>query len=198
MSPESNARHHQGRTRTRRADAEHNREALLTAARQLLAERGPDAPLDEIARAAGVANATLYRHFPTRAELILAVYASEVAGLGTLAEQLLTAADPDRALTDWLRAFVRHVATKRELALALPDGPGDQRGALFAEWHATMRTAAERLVERARTAGAVRSQVDARDLLALVSAIAMTSPPDDRLDTLLALIRSGYVTDLAR
>jgi AcrR family transcriptional regulator len=192
MSPESTTGRPAGRSRARRADAEQNRTALLAAARHLFDEHGPDVPLDEVARQAGVANATLYRHFATRAELILAVYAGEVAGLGDLAGRLLKAPDPDQALTDWLRAFAQHVATKRELALALPDGPGDRRGALFADWHATMHTACERLLGRARDAGVVRPEVHATDLLALVSGIATTGLPGDRIDVLLALIRSGY------
>jgi AcrR family transcriptional regulator len=192
MSPESTAGRPAGRPRVRRADAEQNRAALLTAARQLFDERGPDVPLDEVARRAGVANATLYRHFATRAELILAVYAGEVTELGDLAGRLLQASDPDRALTDWLRAFAEHVATKRELALALPDGPGDRRGALFADWHAAMHAACERLLERARAAGFIRAGVQASDLLALVSGIATTGLPGDRIEALLALIRSGY------
>jgi AcrR family transcriptional regulator len=176
----------------RRVDAEHNRAALLTAARRLFDQRGPDVALDEVARTAGVANATLYRHFATRAELIVAVYAGEVSGLADLAQRLLRSPDPGQALTDWLCAFVRHVATKRDLALALPDGPEGRRGELFTEWHDTMRTAIEGLLERARSAGVVRREVAAADLLALAAGVAMTGLPGDRLDALIALVRSGY------
>jgi AcrR family transcriptional regulator len=195
MSPESNPPPPAaGAPRARRVDAERNRAALLTAARRVFDERGPDAPLDDIARNAGLANATLYRHFTTRAELIVAVYAEEVAELGALAERLLDASDPDQALADWLRAFVRHVAAKRDLALALPEKPDGQRGALFAAWHATMHAGAERLLERARAAGAVRSEIRAADLLALATGIALTGLPDDRLALLLGLVRHGYAT----
>jgi AcrR family transcriptional regulator len=197
MSPESNRQRSGGVSRARRADAERNRAALLAAADRLFDEHGPEVPLDEIARTAGVANATLYRHFATRAELILAVYAEEVAGLGELAEQLLDADDPERALTDWLRAFVRHVADKRDLALALPDERDGRRGALFADWHAIMHASAERLLERARSARTVRAEIRAGDLLALATGIAMTGLPDDRLERLLALARNGYGTATA-
>jgi AcrR family transcriptional regulator len=194
MSPESNSKRPVRVSRARRADAERNRAALIAAAGRLFDERGPGVSLDEIARRAGVANATLYRHFATRAELILAVYADEVAGLDELSEQLLDAGDPDQALTDWLRAFVRHVTQKRDLALALPDEPDGRRGALFADWHATMRTAVERLLARARSAGSVRTEIRAGDLLALATGIALTGLPDERLELLLALARSGYAT----
>jgi AcrR family transcriptional regulator len=194
MSPESNARGSSVVSRARRADAERNRDALIAAAERLFDERGPDAPLDEIAKRAGVANATLYRHFATRAELILAVYAEEVAELAELAERLRGADDPGEALTDWLRAFVRHVAEKRGLALALPDEPDRRRGALFADWHATMHTAAERLLKRALAAGTVRGEIRAADLLALATGIAMTGLPQNRLEALLALARHGYAS----
>jgi AcrR family transcriptional regulator len=193
MSPERDVRAPAAASRQRRADAERNHGALLAAARRVFEQRGPDAPLDEIARSAGLANATLYRHFTTRADLIVAVYAEEVAELGAFAERLLDANDPGQALGDWLRAFVRHVVTKRDLALALPDEPDRPRGALFADWHATMHAAAEALLERARSAGAVRPHVHVGDLLALATAIAGTGLPEDRLDRLLQLARSGYV-----
>jgi AcrR family transcriptional regulator len=196
MSPESNARRASTGLRARRADAARNRARLIVAAANLFDERGPEASLDEIAKRACVANATLYRHFATRAELILAVYAEEVTELAGLAEQLRSASDPGQALTDWLRAFVRHVTEKRDLALALPDNLDGRRGVLFADWHATMHTAADRLLKRARTAGTVRRDVRAADLLALATGIAMTGLPESRLDALLALARHGYATPI--
>jgi AcrR family transcriptional regulator len=178
--------------RRRRVDAQRNRDALLAAARRLFDAQGPGVSLDEIAGAAAVANATLYRHFPTRAELIVAVYAEEVAQLSDLGERLLDRPDPAQALADWLREFVRHVATKRELALALPDEPSGERGALFARWHATMHDAAAGLLDRAQAAGAVRAEVSPGDLLALATGIALTSLPAGAHERLLELARRGY------
>lgn len=196
-SPESNpARTRDITQRARRVDAERNRDALILAARRLFADRGPDVPLDEVAKTAKVANATLYRHFLTRAELIVAVYAEEVAELGQMSERLLEQPDPGQALADWLRAFVHHVATKRELALALPDD--SKRGALFNDWHATMQDASSKLVNRARDAGAIRTDISASDLLALATGIALTGLPTARLDALLDLIRDGYKPATAR
>ncbi|MBV9839234.1 MAG: TetR/AcrR family transcriptional regulator [Solirubrobacterales bacterium] len=170
---------------------------LIATAKRLFAERGVDVPLDEIARTANVANATLYRHFRTRAELIVAVYAEEVDELRRTSERLLQAPDPSQALADWLRMFVRHVATKRELALTLPDG--DERGALFTEWQATMHDAATRLANRARDAGALRADIAASDLLALGNGIALTARSTTGLERLLDLLRDGYrVTGASR
>jgi AcrR family transcriptional regulator len=194
MSPEHKARASATAHRARRVDAERNRAALLATARTLFERRGPDVPLDHIARMAGVANATLYRHFPTRRELLIAVYSTEVAELDNLSQRLLHADNPDRALAEWLHAFVRHVADKRELALALPDTPAGQRDALFAEWHDTMNGAAGRLLARAQAAGRARSEVEPRDLLALATGIALTGLPDDRIEHLFSLARHGYAT----
>jgi Transcriptional regulator SbtR-like, C-terminal domain len=107
-----------------------------------------------------------------------------------MSERLLERPDPGAALADWLRAFVDHVATNRELAQALPDDSG--RASLFASWHTTMEDAASQLVARAREAGTVRTDPSAHDLLTLATAIARTGLPATRIDTLLELIRDGY------
>jgi hypothetical protein len=122
----------------------------------------------------------------------VAVYAEEVDELSELSERLLDSPDPAQGLTEWLRAFVQHVATKRDLALALPDEPDSGRGELFAGWHATMHRAASLLIARAQDAHAIRSEVTATDLLALATGIALTGLPAARLEMLLALARDGY------
>src|SRR6266566_3404558 len=105
-------------TRTQRADAARNRQLLLEAARRLIDERGPAVVMDEVARRAGVGNATLYRNFPTRGDLLAAVYADEVAALCQQGTALLARPCAGEALFDWLDSFVVHVAAKRALALA--------------------------------------------------------------------------------
>src|SRR3954447_14175501 len=103
---------------SKRADATRNAERLLAAARALVDESGNEVALDEVARRAGVGNATLYRHFPTRADLLAAVYADEVAALCGRADALRSELPPVEALFAWLEEFVVHVATKRPLAQA--------------------------------------------------------------------------------
>jgi AcrR family transcriptional regulator len=191
MSPESNpSQDHSAGSRAPRVDGARNRAELVATARKLFEERGIDVPLDEIAKRAGLANATLYRHFPTRSELIVSVYAEELEELRRASEELLDRHDPGQALDDWLRLFVHHVATKRELALALPEDA--ERGALFTSWHATMHDAASQLLKRSQDADAVRADITTTDLLALASGIALTGLPSTRLDTLLGLVRDGY------
>ncbi|GAA3515547.1 AcrR family transcriptional regulator [Streptosporangium album] len=182
--------------RPRRADAQRNYESLLASAKRVFDEQGVDAPLDDVARRAGVGNATMYRHFPTRRELIIAVYADEVTELCARGETLLGEEPPGDALFTWLRTFIAHVATKRELALALADDHGGQRSTLFHRWHAAMHASASALLTRAQRAGAVRADLDTSDLLALANGIALTGADSDQAERLLLLIRHG--TDIGR
>ncbi|GIM90253.1 TetR/AcrR family transcriptional regulator [Paractinoplanes toevensis] len=176
----------------KRADASRNAERLITAAREALAEVGDDVPFDVIARRAGVGNATLYRHFPTRADLLVAVYADEVDALCRRGEQLLEPADPVDALFAWLDEFVVHVATKRPLALAATEGTGDRRTALFHRWHTSITSIAERLIERARPG--LRPGLTATDVLTLVSGAALTTDVTHARH-LVALLRTGITTE---
>jgi AcrR family transcriptional regulator len=171
---------------TRRADAARNAALLLSAAKELVAERGPEVPLDDVARRAGVGNATLYRHYPTRGDLLVAVYSDEVDALCARGASLLAAASPVEALFEWLDSFVVHVATKRALALAVTNGPQ------VPGWHESMIAAAEGLVARAREAGGVRPDVSAADLLALVSGAALTSGDVDQALRVVRLLRHGF------
>jgi AcrR family transcriptional regulator len=174
-----------------RADARRNYDALLAAADELFTTKGADVALDEIARRAGVGNATMYRHFPTRRELVIAVYAGEVSALCELGQSLLADPAPADALFRWLRAFITHVATKRELPLAIPDDTAGQRSALYRQWHDTMRATASGLLGRAQDAGVIRRDLDVSDLLASANGIGHAAAGDDQTDRLLAIVRDG-------
>jgi AcrR family transcriptional regulator len=178
--------------RARRADGARNAELLLSAAKELFDEQGPEATLDEVARRAGLGNATLYRHFPTRGDLLVAVYADEVAALCRRGTDLLHETSADVALFDWLDDFVVHVATKRALALAVTEGPDERRSELFDRWHESMRATTESLLIRAREAGAVRSDLAVDDLLALTSVAAMVSTSTPHARQLLRILRHGF------
>ncbi|WP_329175657.1 TetR/AcrR family transcriptional regulator [Streptomyces sp. NBC_01477] len=178
--------------RARRADAARNAELLLSAAKDLFGEHGPEVALDEVARRAGLGNATLYRHFPTRGDLLVAVYADEVAELCRGAAALTDRHPPGDALFAWLDDFVVHVATKRALALAVTEGPDERRTELFERWHGSMRSTAEVLLSGARAAGAVRDDLAVGDLLALVSGAAMTAADGEHARRLLGIMRHGF------
>ena len=102
----------------KRSDARRNRDAILAAALEALTE-SPDASLNAIAKRAGVANATLYRHFPNREDLVLATYEREVQGLVDAADSLLRKQAPIDALHSWIERLARYAVTKHGLADAL-------------------------------------------------------------------------------
>ncbi|MFC6016995.1 TetR/AcrR family transcriptional regulator [Plantactinospora solaniradicis] len=181
--------------RGRRADAARNAELLLAAARDLLDESGSEVALDEVARRAGVGNATLYRHFPTRGDLLVAVYADEVAALCRQGAELLDDPSPVDALFTWLDAFVVHVATKRALARAAAEGPDARRTRLFDQWHESMRATATKLLRRAQDAGVVRPEHTVTDLLAMGSGAALAATDVAHAQRLVRLLRSGVEVD---
>lgn len=161
-----------------RADGRRNREALVTAATKVFAEFGADAPLDDVARRAGVGNATLYRHFPTRRALLAAVYADELAALSDYAELLREQEGPADALHGWLRAVSTQLAHTRDLALSA-DG----------DWYAAVQATVSGLLTAAQRTGAVRPEVTAPDLLALVRGVALTAESPEQQARLLELLR---------
>src|ERR1700760_2035802 len=105
-------------TELKRSDARRNRDAILAAALEALTA-SPHASLNAIAKQAGVANATLYRHFPTRADLVLAAYEHEVQTLVDTADTLLKEQAPIDALGAWVGRLARYAVTKHGLADAL-------------------------------------------------------------------------------
>jgi AcrR family transcriptional regulator len=178
-----------------RADARRNRDRLLKAAATAFAAQGTDASLDDIARRAGVGPGTLYRHFPTREDLIEALIHSGVEDLVAQSEQLLDAEDPLAALRTWLLALLRHASAYRGLAESLEDAKGGQ-GRLAAACHA-QEAAASALFTRARKHGHVRPQVTLEDVLHLVSGIAWVAQrqPPGHGERLLTLVLDGLARD---
>jgi AcrR family transcriptional regulator len=155
-------------TRKTRADAEHNRRHLVAVAHTAFARHGPDVTVREIARRAGLAPATVHRHFPSRGDLLAAVLAGQVR---RCEEQLRGAlADPDsrRALTRTFHRFGEWQVRERGLVDALSaDAFADRRRA-----HSEAFT---RLVERARRDGVLRPRISVDD--ARVALMAITSAP---------------------
>ena len=109
-----------GAPRKRRVDARRNEEALLEAAATMFVAAGVDAPVREIAAKAGVGVGTIYRHFPTRADLIVAVYRHQVEACAAAGPVLLAeSATPHAALASWIDLFVDFLVTKHGLAEAM-------------------------------------------------------------------------------
>ena len=150
-----------------------------------------DAPLDDIARRAGVGIGTLYRHFPTRVDLQAAVYRSQVQTVCDAADELLVSNSPEQALLGWVRALAAYLVTKRGLAHALISAVGKD-SELMNGCMVAMRDAAGRLVANAQRAGVLRPDVTERDLLRLVHGIVVATEqsPEDT-DRLMALMLDG-------
>jgi AcrR family transcriptional regulator len=180
--------------RPQRADARANRDRILAVARTVVAEQGTDASLRDIARRAEVGLGTLYRHFPTREALLEALLRD---GFDRLAErgQLLRGSHPPlAALTLWLTQFSAGAGAYRGLPSSLLATLKDQDSALAASCAAMRQTAADLLAD-AQAADAVRPDVDAIDLFALINAIAsvrdLAPSLADRGEHLLAIVIDG-------
>ncbi|HEX3711590.1 MAG TPA: helix-turn-helix domain-containing protein, partial [Trebonia sp.] len=141
-----------------RADARRSRAKLLEAATEAFAETGADAPLEDIARRAGVGIGTLYRHFPTRVDLQAAVYRSQVETVCAAADEYIISASPEQALAGWLRAMAAYLATKRGLSRALVEAIGRDSQLITSCWGA-MNDATQRLMTRAQEAGTLRQDI---------------------------------------
>jgi AcrR family transcriptional regulator len=161
-----------------RADAQRNRERILGVAKQEFTRSGANASLEEIAKKAGVGPGTLYRHFPTREELLVAVYQSEMEKLAATERTFADTLPPVEALRAWLLLFVDAVETKQIIAPVLNTLVGDPKKvfeASYAQIHAAIRA----LVKRAIKSGDMRKDLDAIDLLrALVGVANVATSPD--------------------
>jgi AcrR family transcriptional regulator len=167
--------------RPKRADALRNYEKLVAAGREAFTEADRSASLEDVARRAGVGIGTLYRHFPTRTDLVQAIYVDEVEALSRSADELSDDLDPWEALTAWLGRFVGYVATKKALADELFAVTDPERQAVFAGCRTMLYEAGEPLLRRAQDAGVVRPDVTIEEVVRLVAGIAKI-PADDPAD----------------
>ncbi|WP_370221466.1 TetR/AcrR family transcriptional regulator [Kitasatospora sp. MAP12-22] len=158
-----------------RADATRNRERIVTAARDVLSESGAEAPLDEIAKRAGVGNATLYRNFPDRTALIHEVARSIMDRVLAQAEQGLTdGSEP----FDALRRFVHVAAAERigalcSLLTARPDPDLDEELWAVRE---RLEAVVDQLMQRAREAGQLRTDVGPGDVFVAIAQLTRPLP----------------------
>jgi len=161
-----------------RVDAQRNRERILQVAKQAFTQSGADTSLDDIAKQAGVGPGTLYRHFPTREELLKAVYRNNLENLATAGEKFAGTMPPVEALRAWLLSFVDAVAAKQIIAPALNTLVGDHKK-VFESSYAQVHEAIRRLVKRGVKSGEIRKDLDPMDLLrALVGVANVASGPN--------------------
>jgi AcrR family transcriptional regulator len=174
-----------------RADARQNNARLIAAATAAFADRGAEAPLEDIARRAGVGIGTLYRHFPTRLDLQAAVFRSQVGAVCGEGEALAAAVSPGEAFAGWLRALSGYLVTKRGLSHALIEAVGVESELISSCWVA-MRQTTERLLSAAQQAGVIRPDVDATDVMRLVHGVSVSSErAPERADMLMSVTLDG-------
>jgi AcrR family transcriptional regulator len=168
--------------RSLRADAQRNRDKLLTAAIQAFAEEGEDVALESIAARAGVGIGTLYRHFPNREALVVAAYRNEVDALCAAAADLLASRPADEALRVWADHFADYIATKRAMGDALRSAAASD-SPLFAETRTRIVGALTLLLQSGAAAGTLRADVDPRDVMRVINGIwHVPDCPDWRAD----------------
>ena len=172
-----------GRTsRRKRADARRNEQTLLDAAAAVFVSSGVAAPVRDIAAKAGVGMGTIYRHFPTRADLIIAVYQHQVDACAEAGPVLLAGSStPHAALAQWVDLFVDFLITKHGLAAALQSDK-----ARFETLHAyfldRLVPVCAQLLDAAAAAGEIRPDVDAYGLMRGIGNLCAGADGDPRYD----------------
>lgn len=179
--------------RPKRADARRNEKALLDAAAAVFVTSGVEAPIRDIASRAGVGTATIYRHFPTRADLIVAVYRHQVEDLAEAGPAFLaSSATPYAALAGWMDTFVDFVVTKQGLATVLQsDDPCyDPLHTYFVE---RLEPVCARLLDSAASSGEIRPGQDAYELMRGVGGLCAGAGTNPRYDArrLVGLLVAG-------
>jgi AcrR family transcriptional regulator len=180
--------------RPHRADAARNFDAILTAARTEFTHSGTDASLEDIARRAGVGVATLYRNFPSREDLVEAVYVAEVDSLCQNAIHLAETELPWPALVAWIKHFVTYMATKRLLLDVL-----DRNSGAFHACRAALYEFGGPLLSGAQKSGDANPDLTIDDVMRFV--IGVTSSPfgsDEQRDRILTMALAGIAVHPAR
>ncbi|WP_328403089.1 TetR/AcrR family transcriptional regulator [Nocardia sp. NBC_00403] len=180
------------RVRRPRADARRNRERLLAAADEVFGAGGADAPLEHVARRAGVGVGTLYGHFPTRRALIAALLAERNEDLFERGDRLLDGPVTADIVAEWVRAVVQHAATYQGLAAVLAESLNDDGSELHASC-LRMNGIGEELVDRAGRSAALGPDATAADVFTLINAAAWTREyaGPDQAERLIALVLNG-------
>ena len=180
--------------RSLRADARRNRERLVEVGREAFTEHGVDAPMDDIARRAGVGPGTLYRHFPTREALLLAVYRSDIETIAERARVLGSELPPLEALTAWLHEQLDYISHRRGVGAAIKKMLGSETETLD-YCRDTMRAAAGGLLKGAQREGLVRGDVEPSAVLRLVHAVGLASETaPEQAELMLAIVVDGLRT----
>ena len=168
--------------RKMRSDAQRNEQALLAAAAAVFVTSGVEAPVRDIAAAAGVGMGTMYRHFPTRADLVVAVYRHQVEACAQAGPALMAkGGSPHAALVQWVHLFVDFLVTKHGLAAVLqPDSAGFD--ALHTYFLDRLVPVCAQLLAAASEAGEISADIDAYELMRGIGNLCVGGDLDPRYD----------------
>jgi AcrR family transcriptional regulator len=176
--------------RPKRADAARNYDLLIAAAREAFTQDDADASLEDIARRAGVGIGTLYRNFPTRKDLLAAVYEEEVQAICRSADDFVDL-PPWEALVGWLRRFTQYAVTKHALMDALMSYV-DRDDPVFRSCRVAINSTGTELLERAKASGDVRPDTEFSDVGRMVGSIAtMRQAEPGQVERILELALDG-------
>ncbi|MCX3061126.1 TetR/AcrR family transcriptional regulator [Streptomyces beihaiensis] len=183
----------QSPSRGKRSDAQRNRQTVLAAAAEVFATSGVDAPIRRIASRAGVGMGTVYRHFPTRADLVTAVYHHQIEECAEAGPTLLADADsPLDALRQWIDLFVDFLVTKHGLADAL-QSDSDRFAALHTYFLDRLLPVCAQLLDAAVESGDIRPGTQPYELMRGIGNLCVGRDDDPRYDPrrLIALLLAG-------
>ncbi|GLV75198.1 TetR/AcrR family transcriptional regulator [Streptomyces hygroscopicus] len=180
--------------RDKRADVRRNEQKLLDAAAAVFVRSGIDAPVREIAAESGLGMGTIYRHFPTRADLVVAVFRHQLDALAAVADLPPAADTPDEVLRLWVHRFADFLVTKHGLAEALHS---DQAGfeALHAEFVERLLPVLDQLLTASAAAGRTRADVRAYDFMLAIGnlCIGVETFPDYQARRMIDLLLAGLL-----
>lgn len=184
--------------RPRRADARRNRERLVTAARAVFAEQGTAASMEAIARQAGVGVGTLYRHFPTRIDVVEAVYETDVEELAEAARRAVAELEPWDAVVAFFEAFTQYARSKQALLAELQQA-FEKNPDMRSRSRERIEAAFDLVVDEAQRAGVLRGDVSGSDLTQLVSPVCTNaSIPPEQARRLLGMVLDGIRASAAQ
>jgi AcrR family transcriptional regulator len=180
--------------RRKRADAVRNAEVVLEAAKSAFAESGVDASMRDIAARAGVGVGTIYRNYPQRSDLIIAVFRRELDATAAEADRLASEHPPAEALRLWAQSLARFVATKRGFASALHSADPAYRP-LPGQFLGVLAPRVQRILDAGAADGTIRSDVQAEDLINALSRLADGGPVGlgDRTSPMADILLDGLI-----
>jgi AcrR family transcriptional regulator len=173
-----------------RADAQRNHDAVLAAAKAVFAQAGIDAPMEDVARAAGVGKGTLYRRFPTREHLFAAILQGRVDELDASARRALDAPDAWRALREWLELYDQCATDYPGMSARVGESLNDDSSAV-GTLCGPMKSSFARLFERARHEVPLRQDLTPAQLLSMVSALPKDPRTGRTLEPCLRVVLDG-------